>query len=158
MNKIRLTVILTILICTALVKILIRKVIYSLLLQPRFSVGWTLNLSNYFVQVVQTQIATGPRILNIKTCSNFIFHSVYVEAGRGENARLLGDLLKDYDPDTKPLKNLSRALTVKITLTYNQLQDLVSTSESVTWHSSVNEAKLKEDCGNFVVVTLFPAQ
>ena len=50
-----------------------------------------------------------------------------MDAGRGEKARLLRDLLKDYDPDTKPVKNVSNAVNVKFTLAYNQLQDLVST-------------------------------
>ena len=65
-----------------------------------------------------------------------VLSKVCVDAGRGEEARLLRDLLKDYDPDTKPVKNISNAVTVKFTMTYNQLQDLdepTQVARSLVW-------------------------
>ncbi len=54
------------------------------------------------------------------------FESVCVDAGKGDQARLIRDLLQGCDRDAKPVKNASDPVTVKLTVTYNQLQDLVS--------------------------------
>ena len=65
-----------------------------------------------------------------------------MDAYRGEKARLIGDLLQGYDRDAKPVKNASDAVTVKLTMTYIQLQDLVSILSGETRIcpcSSVNE-------------------
>lgn len=40
--------------------------------------------------------------------------------------RLRGDLFKDYSPTVKPVKNVSTAVYVNITLTFVQIVELVS--------------------------------
>lgn len=41
--------------------------------------------------------------------------------------RLINDLLKEYDPDARPVKNESDAVEVKLQLSYRQLQGMVGT-------------------------------
>ncbi|CAB3980590.1 neuronal acetylcholine receptor subunit alpha-10-like isoform X2 [Paramuricea clavata] len=65
-----------------------------------------------------------------------VFSKVRVDAGKGHKARLIRDLLQDYDPDARPVKNASDPLIVKFTLTYNQLQDLdepTQVARSLVW-------------------------
>ncbi len=65
------------------------------------------------------------QLINSTKIYNY-FDSVCVDAYRGEKARLIRDLLQGYDRDAKPVKNASDAVTVNLTMTYIQLQDLVS--------------------------------
>ena len=41
-------------------------------------------------------------------------------------SRLINDLLKDYIPDARPVKNASQRVIVKVILSYHQLKDVVS--------------------------------
>ena len=68
---------------------------------------------------------TAFQLINTTKIYNY-FDSVCVDAGKGDKARLIRDLLQGYDRDAKPVKNASDPVTVKISVTYNQLQDLVS--------------------------------
>ena len=68
---------------------------------------------------------TAFQLINTTKMYNY-FDSVCVDAGKGDQARLIRDLSQGYDRDAKPVKNASDAVTVKLTVTYNQLQDLVS--------------------------------
>ncbi|CAB3980588.1 neuronal acetylcholine receptor subunit alpha-10-like [Paramuricea clavata] len=54
-----------------------------------------------------------------------LFANLKVSDGtKRDEARLIHDLLKNYDSDARPVKNASEVLTVKVKLAYNQLQDL----------------------------------
>lgn len=55
--------------------------------------------------------------------------SVYANVGKGHTARLISDLLKDYDRDARPVINVTDIITVTFMISYIQLQELVSISD-----------------------------
>lgn len=66
---------------------------------------------------------------NVITRALLCFDVVGASAARGQKARLLSDLLEGYDPDVRPVKNdtyPAEPKVVNLSMTYNQLQNLVS--------------------------------
>ena len=62
--------------------------------------------------------------------------SFIVSSGaHSDESRLINDLLKDYIPDARPVKNASQDVTVKVELTYFQLLDVVSFKKLFCHHS-----------------------
>ena len=75
--------------------------------------------------------------LKLSAGRGFFQHNVFLyldvdcaSAMRGHKARLIHDLLDGYDPDARPEKDdsyRSEPTVVRFSITYNQLQHLVST-------------------------------